>query len=86
MKYSGAPSEPLRRRYNTFLDACTGCGIEDNNKNTLLLLLQNIFLQVAALIYYRDQVKTKVSTIGEAIRKWEANFLVHRAKRVNDEV
>lgn len=86
MQYTGSPSEPLRRRYQSFMDACKLCGVEPDHTETLFILMQNVFLKDAALIYYMDHVKLNAKDIAEAIDMLENQFLGHRAKRVNDEV
>lgn len=86
MRYSGAPSEPLRRMYATFVDACELAGIEPDNSFLLLRLMQNVFLKDAALVYYMDRLKDSCKSADEAIENLEKHFLGQRAKRVNDEV
>lgn len=85
-RYSGGPTEPIRRRFDIFLNACHLCGVNTSQKETMFPLLQTTFLRGPALIHFMDVVIFKAEDPHEAIQMLECHFLDERAKRVNDDV
>jgi len=85
LKYGGAPTEPLRRRFQLFLNACAlfNVGTEDD---TMLVLFEAVFLTGQALLHFQDVIRNTATCVEEAVDLLEAHFLGHRAKRVNDEI
>lgn len=85
-RYSGSSHEPLRRLYSSFKVACKLSGVEPENSEVVLLLLENVFLTGSALVYFTDQIKSVVASADDAVHMLEIHFLGKRAKRVNDEI
>ena len=86
LRYSGKPTEPLRRRFKTFLNAVGLCNVDIENSDHMLLLLGTYFLTGQALHHYQDVVRETAVSLEEVIELLQAHFLGLRAKRVNDEI
>ena len=86
LKYTGSSTEPLRRRFKTFLNAVGLCNIGIENSTIMFPLLETSFLAGQALYHYQDNIRGVANTIEEAIDILENHFLGQRARRVNDEI
>lgn len=85
LNYGGAPAKPLRRRYKTFVNAASLCGV-DSQDEVMMTLLETTFLRDQALLHYQDVVRAIATCADEAIDLLGNRFLGHRAKRVNEEI
>lgn len=76
-KYSGNPRQPLRRTWESFLASCSLAGVDTEDSDVMIPLIQTTFLLDQALIYFKD-------VVIEAVGLLEAHFLSQRARGVND--
>ena len=86
LRYGGVSRKPIRRRWNSFVAACTLLKVDVEDTRTMFPLIQTTFLRGPALVYFMEVVKKVTSTTSSAIDIVELQFLGDRAKRVNEEV
>ncbi len=73
-RYSGGTKEPIRRRYQIFLDACQLCGIDIEDKSVMFRLFQTTFLRGPALVYFMDTDKLAALSPNNSIQLLECFF------------
>lgn len=78
--------EPIKRRFEIFLNACRLCAVCTESKDVMFPLLETTFLKEPLLLYSVEHVSTNAYDFGEAVRMLEAQVLDDRAKRVNDNI
>lgn len=86
LEYFGGRTEPVRWRYEIFLNAYHLCGVKTSDTGVMILLIQSTFLKGPSLLYFMDIVTNKGATSEDAIKMLEARFLIDRAKRINDDI
>lgn len=86
LRYGGAPTEPLCRRFKTFKNAVDLCEVDVENTDIMFPLIETSFLTGQALLEFQNVIRETAAIVGEVIDLLEAHFLGHRAKRVNDDV
>jgi len=57
LKYSGAPKEPLRRRYKTFMNAVRLSHVDIENTTIMFPLIETLFLTGQALLHFQDTIQ-----------------------------
>lgn len=86
LKYGGEPTEPLQRRFASFMNVVKLCGIDPSNTEVMFPLIEMVFLKKQALLHFQDVIRNTASSVEEVMDLLSAQFLGHRAKRVNDEI
>jgi len=81
LKYSGAPTEPLQRRFNQFLNTAKLANVDVTNLEMMFPLIETVFLKDQALLHFQDVIRHTATTVEEVIDLLTAQFLGHRAKR-----
>lgn len=86
MKYSRKRIEPIRRRYEMFLNTCRLCGASQDDGSVMFPLFQISFLKGQALRHFMDTVLYEAAFPEAAINMLEEYFLDDREKHVSDEI